>query len=102
MQTKAWQGILFLPSIPFFFLHKRYRKPSFGIFHKNFLQKSFKKFQVHTAVNTSSRWKRFYTKTMICVFNKGVKGRGGGPWSSIFKEGEGVKGIPPYISVYYY
>lgn len=39
---------------------------------------------------------------MIRVFNKGVKGRGGGPWSSIFKEGEGVKGIPPYISVYYY
>lgn len=29
---------------------------------------------------------------MICVFNKGVKGRGGGPWSSIFKEGEGGKG----------
>ena len=68
------------------------------IFSKNPL----KKFQVHTAVNTSSRWKRFYTKTMIRVFNKGVKGRGGGPWSSIFKEGEGVKGTPPYISVYYY
>ena len=56
---KASQGILFLPSIPFFFLHKRYGEPSFGIFHKNFLQKSLKKLQVHTAVNTSSRWKRF-------------------------------------------
>ena len=47
MQIKARQGILLLPSIPFFFLHKRYREPSFGIFHKNFLQKSFKKLQVH-------------------------------------------------------
>lgn len=47
MQIKEWQGILFLPGIPFFFLHKRYREPSFGIFNKNFLQKSFKKLQVH-------------------------------------------------------
>ena len=91
MQIKARQGILFLPSIPFFFLHKRYRKPSFGIFHKNFLQKSFKKLQAHTAVNTSSSGKRFNTRTMIHVSDKGVKGRGGGPWSSLFKGKERVK-----------
>ena len=79
----------FLPSIPFFFLHKRYRKPSFGIFHKNFLQKSFKKLQVHTAVNTSSRWKTFNTKTMIHVFDKEVKGRGEVHGVHYLREGRG-------------